>query len=176
MGIVHSALRRDLERTRLVLVSESPPDERRRRELADHIVWMMRALHLHHTAEDAGLWPLIRARNPSASALLDEMANDHRRIAPAITALEEAHNSRREIRYSVILSDSSCCLAACLGKSGIGTHRRAGHRIGTHPDPVGTRTEPNLSVPDDTVDAAVEHDEMFPAGTDRRRHGAGVNG
>ncbi|MCK8671182.1 hemerythrin domain-containing protein [Rhodococcus sp. HM1] len=95
MGIVHSALRRDLERTRLVLVSESPPDERRRRELADHIVWMMRALHLHHTAEDAGLWPLIRARNPSASALLDEMATDHRRIAPAITALEEAARAYR---------------------------------------------------------------------------------
>jgi len=95
MGIVHSALRRDLERTRLVLVSESPLDERRRRALAAHVVWMMHALHLHHTAEDAGLWPLIRARNPSASALLDEMATDHRRIAPAITALEEAARAYR---------------------------------------------------------------------------------
>jgi hypothetical protein len=90
MGIVHSALRRDLERTRMVLTDHPYPDPRQRRALASHLSWMMHFLHMHHTGEDVGLWPLIRARNPSAEALLDQMDADHRRIGPAITAVEDA--------------------------------------------------------------------------------------
>lgn len=96
MGIVHSALRRDLERTRMVLSAEPYPDAVRRRGLADHVVWMMHFLHIHHTGEDVGLWPLIRAKNPAAGALLDQMDADHRRIAPAITALEDAARAYRD--------------------------------------------------------------------------------
>ncbi|MFC7450006.1 hemerythrin domain-containing protein [Rhodococcus daqingensis] len=98
MGIVHSALRRDMERTRLVLRSRQSPDGKRRRALAAHIVWMMNVLRMHHTAEDVGLWPLIRVRNPSAAALLDEMDADHKRIAPAITALEDVARAYRDDR------------------------------------------------------------------------------
>lgn len=96
MGIVHSALRRDLERTRVVLSTEPYPDAERRRGLAAHLTWMMRFLHIHHTGEDVGLWPLIRAKNPAAGALLDQMDADHRRIAPAITALEDAARAYRD--------------------------------------------------------------------------------
>jgi hypothetical protein len=90
MGIVHSALRRDLERTRIVLNDRPYPDGERRRALASHLLWMMHFLHMHHTGEDIGLWPLVRAKNPAAETLLDQMDDDHQRIAPAITALEEA--------------------------------------------------------------------------------------
>lgn len=90
MGIVHSALRRDLERIRMTLQTEPYPKGKRRLALADHVVWLMHALRLHHSAEDAGLWPLIRAKNPSAGALLVRMEADHRRIAPAMIALEGA--------------------------------------------------------------------------------------
>lgn len=93
MGIVHSALRRDLERTRLVLTEQHQPDPGRRRAVAEHLEWMMRFLHQHHSGEDAGLWPLIRSQNPSAGPLLDQMELDHHRIAPAVSALEGA--SRR---------------------------------------------------------------------------------
>jgi hypothetical protein len=97
MGIVHSALRRDLERTRLVLSTPPYPDDERRREIAAHLLWMMHFLHVHHTGEDVGLWPLIRAKNPAAGPLLDEMDADHRRIAPGIDSLEEAaHAYRRD--------------------------------------------------------------------------------
>jgi hypothetical protein len=96
MGIVHSALRRDLERTRIALSTGPHPDAERRRGLAAHVVWMMHFLHIHHTGEDVGLWPLIRARNPAAGALLDQMDDDHRRIAPAITALEDAARAYRD--------------------------------------------------------------------------------
>ena len=96
MGIVHSALRRDLERTRMVLSAEPYPDAERRRGIAAHVVWMMHFLHIHHTGEDVGLWPLIRAKNPAAVALLDQMDADHRQIAPAITALEDAARTYRD--------------------------------------------------------------------------------
>lgn len=96
MGIVHSALRRDLERTRIVLEPQPYPDGRRRRKLAAHVLWMMRFLHIHHAGEDDGLWPLIRARNPSAGALLDQMDADHKRIAPAIGAVEEAAHAYQD--------------------------------------------------------------------------------
>lgn len=96
MGIVHSALRRDLERTRMVLSSEPHPPEERRRALAAHLIWMMHFLHIHHTGEDVGLWPLIRAKNPAAEALLDRMDADHQRIAPCISALEDAARAYRD--------------------------------------------------------------------------------
>ena len=96
MGIVHSALRRDLERTRMVLGTEPYPDARRRRAIAAHVEWMMHFLHVHHNGEDVGLWPLVRAKNPGAGPLLDQMDADHRRIAPAITALEDAARAYRD--------------------------------------------------------------------------------
>jgi hypothetical protein len=90
MGIVHSALRRDLERTRLVLSAPPYPEDERRRAIAEHLSWMMHFLHVHHTGEDDGLWPLVLARNPAAAELLQRMDADHKRIAPAITSLEQA--------------------------------------------------------------------------------------
>ncbi len=90
MGIVHGALRRDLLRTRDVLTAEPYPQGRRRRALGEHVVWMMEFLHAHHTSEDEGLWPLVRARNPAAGALLDSLEAEHLVISPAAAALGAA--------------------------------------------------------------------------------------
>jgi hypothetical protein len=96
MGIVHSALRRDLERTRLVLGAAPYPGDERRRSIADHLSWMMHFLHVHHTGEDDGLWPFVLARNPAAAELLASIGADHARIAPAITTLEQAATAYRD--------------------------------------------------------------------------------
>jgi hypothetical protein len=96
MGIVHSALRRDLERTRIVLTDQPHPDGDRRRAISSHLLWMMSFLHMHHTGEDIALWPLVRAKNPAAGPLLDQMDLDHQRIAPAITAVEVAARAYRD--------------------------------------------------------------------------------
>ncbi|WP_068275817.1 hemerythrin domain-containing protein [Aldersonia kunmingensis] len=77
MGIVHDALRRDLGRTREVLSATTPPDDAQRVAIADHVLWMMRFLHMHHGAEDLGFWPLVRSLNPDAAALLDQLDADH---------------------------------------------------------------------------------------------------
>jgi len=86
MGIVHSALKRDLSRARDVLATEPPPRGRQRVALGEHVTWMLDFLHGHHSGEDQGLWPLVRDRNPEAAELLDSMEADHARIAPAADA------------------------------------------------------------------------------------------
>lgn len=90
MGIVHDALRRDLRRTRAALSAGPCPQDGRRAAIADHVDWMMRFLRDHHRDEDAGLWPLMRRRNPAAGPLLDEMDAGHARITPAISPVEAA--------------------------------------------------------------------------------------
>jgi hemerythrin-like domain-containing protein len=90
MGIVHSALRRDLLRVRMVLVGETPLTEARRTGLADHVLWIMHALHVHHQGEDIGLYPMVLRNDPSTRALVEDMDADHQRIDPAIATLEAA--------------------------------------------------------------------------------------
>ena len=107
MGIVHSALRRDLERTRIVLTTAPYPEGRRRRAIADHLLAMMRFLHVHHHGEDEGLWPVLQRRDPSTVALVERMEADHARIAPAIGALEATAT-----RYGASAADREDLLAA----------------------------------------------------------------
>ncbi len=90
MGIVHAALRRDLERVREAVTTEPFPLAAQRRALGEHVVWLMDFLHTHHESEDRGLWPLVRLKNPAAGALLDSLEADHERIDPLASALREA--------------------------------------------------------------------------------------
>jgi hypothetical protein len=96
MGIVHSALRRDLVRTRMVLTDPAPISDARRVGLADHALWMMHALHVHHHGEDIGLYPMVLRNDPSTRALVEDMDRDHQRIDPAIAALETAARALRD--------------------------------------------------------------------------------
>ena len=90
MGIVHSALRRDLTRTATALTAQHPPADTQRVALAAHLTWMMDFLHRHHEGEDAGLWPLMRSLDPSAGDLLDQMEHDHAQITPEMAELSTA--------------------------------------------------------------------------------------
>lgn len=87
MGVVHSALRRDLKRTRILLTGGHPLSDERRRALADHLVWMMAFLERHHTGEDRGLYPMVQRRNPGARELLESMDAEHQAIHPAMDRL-----------------------------------------------------------------------------------------
>ncbi len=90
MGIVHSALRRDLTRTTAAVSASPPPGDDQRHAIAEHLVWMMEFLHRHHVGEDDGLWPLVRVADPTAGALLDDMDADHARIGPPLEAVVAA--------------------------------------------------------------------------------------
>lgn len=101
MGIVHDALKRDLLRARQVLLASPAPQGRQRVAVGKHVTWMLAVLHAHHSSEDAGLWPLVRQRNPAAAELLDSMEADHARIAPAADVVAVA---ARE--YTTTMADS----------------------------------------------------------------------
>ncbi len=90
MGIVHDALRRDLRRAIGTLSTAPYPEGAQRRAIGGHMSWMMQFLHAHHEGEDAGLWPLVRTRNPRAVPLLDAMEADHGRVAPLVDASDRA--------------------------------------------------------------------------------------
>lgn len=90
MGIIHQALRRDLERAAAVLGGEPAPSSRQRKAIARHLVWMMAFLRAHHESEDNGLYPVVRERRPDVAPLLDTMDRDHTAMTPAITAVESA--------------------------------------------------------------------------------------
>ena len=92
MGIVHSALRRDLERSCIVLKAGTVPDARRQ-ALAEHLVWMMDFLHHHHEGEDSGLYPLVRSKDATLGAILDSMNSEHEAIVPAMDEVKTAARS-----------------------------------------------------------------------------------
>ena len=102
MAIVHGALRRDLLRGREVAATSPYPEGRQRKALGEHVVWLMDFLHAHHTGEDEGLWPVVRAKNPAAGPLLDSLEADHLRIEPAAAALRSAG-----VRYAASSEDDT---------------------------------------------------------------------
>ena len=83
MGIVHTALRRDLGRLHDALTNGRPGPEQRE-ALGAHAAWMMEFLHAHHAGEDDGLYPMVLAKNPAALELLAVMEADHKRVIPAM--------------------------------------------------------------------------------------------
>jgi hemerythrin-like domain-containing protein len=89
MGIVHRAIRRDLERARVVLGATPAPGDRQRAAVGDQLRWVLAFLEAHHRSEDEGLYPVVRERRPDAAALLDDMAADHAAVALAVHELEE---------------------------------------------------------------------------------------
>jgi hemerythrin-like domain-containing protein len=122
MGIVHSALRRDLVRIRLVLDSPGEVTDTRRVALAEHVLWLMGFLHQHHQGEDEGLYPQVLRKNPGAVELLETMHVDHSRIEPALTALDAAARDIRDDRpgsqreLQVCLDDMAAVLVPHLAR------------------------------------------------------------
>jgi hemerythrin-like domain-containing protein/uncharacterized protein YndB with AHSA1/START domain len=90
MRIVHTALRRDLAHAQTALTEPPYPDRAQRAALSAHLRWVLGFLHRHHEAEDDYLYPMVRAANPGAATLLNEMAADHNAIQTAMAAAERA--------------------------------------------------------------------------------------
>jgi hypothetical protein len=89
-GIIHAALRRDLDRLALLLGQPEDLSDARLRALGNHARWLMDLLHEHHSGEDDRLFPVIRRNNPGTAELLDAMASEHAAIAEAVQALTDA--------------------------------------------------------------------------------------
>lgn len=90
MTLFHSALRRDLERSRLLLQDPSWLTSRRRRRLGRHLLWVTGALRWHHEGEDHDLWPLLLERDPESQTVLERMEAEHHAIDEPLLRFEQA--------------------------------------------------------------------------------------
>jgi iron-sulfur cluster repair protein YtfE (RIC family) len=91
MYAMHDALRRELRHLAEVTANA---DDDPRRILGTAAGWELfkKALHVHHTAEDDALWPVMRealAGRPDDLALLEAMEAEHAAIDPVIEAIDE---------------------------------------------------------------------------------------
>jgi hypothetical protein len=96
MIAAHDAFRRDL--VSLVKATQGPdrhsPD--RQRSVAAGWELFKRQLHVHHTAEDDLIWPVLRERlghSANALSVLDDMEAEHERIDPLLAAVDHGFAS-----------------------------------------------------------------------------------
>ena len=89
----HAAFRRDLVRLARAAAFADLPDPARRASVRAGWETFKRQLHLHHTAEDAIVWPALRQRlahSEHAQSVLDAMEEEHKRIDPLLAAVDSA--------------------------------------------------------------------------------------
>ena len=91
MIAAHDAFRRDLTRLTRTTGSANLADPARRQSVAAGWDLFKRQLHLHHTAEDQIIWPVLRPRlehSPAALSVLDAMEAEHALIDPLLAAVD----------------------------------------------------------------------------------------
>ena len=99
MLAAHAALRRDLERLARAASFADLPDPARRASVRVGWETFKRQLRLHHTAEDAVIWPALRQRlahSDSAQSVLDAMEAEHQQIDPLLAAVDGAFARAQE--------------------------------------------------------------------------------
>jgi Hemerythrin HHE cation binding domain len=92
MIAAHDAFRRDLTRLAAAASTANLSDPARRQSVAAGWDLFRRELHLHHTAEDDIIWPILRPRladSPAALSVLDAMEAEHERIDPLLAAVDD---------------------------------------------------------------------------------------
>ncbi|GAA0396343.1 hypothetical protein Acor_49110 [Acrocarpospora corrugata] len=99
----HRGLRRDFGRLAEALDRCPAGDERRRALIDEHTAMQLRALHHHHSDEDANIWPLLRSLVPESTEVLDRLEAEHQEMDDVIARLtgrprpapEQARDLRR---------------------------------------------------------------------------------
>ena len=97
MLAAHDAFRRDLARLARAAAAADLSDPAKRQSVAAGWELFKRELHLHHTAEDEIIWPVLRPRlahSENALSVLDEMEEEHERIDPLLAAVDAAFVQR----------------------------------------------------------------------------------
>ena len=97
MLAAHQAFRRDLARLVRAAAVADLTDPAKRQSVAAGWELFKRELHLHHTAEDELIWPVLRPRlahSENALSVLDAMEEEHERIDPLLAAVDAAFAQR----------------------------------------------------------------------------------
>jgi hypothetical protein len=98
MLAAHRAFRRDVTTLARAASRDTLRDPVRRVTVGTGWEVFRRQLLLHHQAEDAGVWPVLRTRLAGRAdelAVLDEMAAEHRLIDPLVATVDQALGDER---------------------------------------------------------------------------------
>ncbi len=119
MLAAHAAFRRDLAQLARAAAFAELPDPRRRASVRAGWEVFKRQLHLHHTAEDAIVWPALRerlSRSDDAQSVLDAMESEHQQIDPLLAAVDGAFARAEEGHRADArtIGDAADALAASL--------------------------------------------------------------
>jgi iron-sulfur cluster repair protein YtfE (RIC family) len=105
MLAAHDAFRRDLTRLARAAATADLSDPARRQSVAAGWELLKRELHLHHTAEDEIIWPVLRPRlvhSQSALSVLEAMEEEHDLIDPLLAAVDTAFSAAPDRLADVI--------------------------------------------------------------------------
>ncbi|MGY1773279.1 hemerythrin domain-containing protein [Blastococcus sp. SYSU D00813] len=90
MNTVHTFFRREFRLAGGVVRRVEEGDGRRARVVADHVEFLTRTLHHHHTGEDEMIWPKLLERVPEELApIVRLMEAQHERVAEILAGIEE---------------------------------------------------------------------------------------
>ncbi|GAA0794232.1 hemerythrin domain-containing protein [Spirilliplanes yamanashiensis] len=90
MPAVHTFFRREFRLAGGLVRAVRDGDTARAQEIADHLEYLTRMLHHHHTAEDELAWPLLLARVPGELApLVRLMESQHERVDTLLAEVDE---------------------------------------------------------------------------------------
>lgn len=105
MLAAHDAFRRDLTRLVRAAAAADLSDPARRQPVAAGWELFKHQLHLHHTAEDEIIWPVLRPRlahSEHALSVLDAMEDEHELIDPLLAAVDAGFTRGDESLADVI--------------------------------------------------------------------------
>ena len=90
MVLIHLFLRREFRLAGGVLRRVAAGDTRRAHEVADHLDFLDRFLHHHHTLEDELLWPVLLERVPEELApIVHLMESQHAGVEGALARISD---------------------------------------------------------------------------------------
>lgn len=95
MYVMHHAFRRDLHRFQAVVPAIEAHEKNRWQQVHERWQFFATTLHHHHSAEDAGLWPLMLSRASAADDMaavevLEAMEAEHASIDPVLNDCADA--------------------------------------------------------------------------------------
>ena len=105
MLAAHDAFRRDLTRLVRTAAAADLSDPARRQSVEAGWELFKHQLHLHHTAEDEIIWPVLRPRlahSEHALSVLDAMEDEHELIDPLLAAVDAGFAQRDDSLADVI--------------------------------------------------------------------------
>jgi hypothetical protein len=117
MLAAHAAFRRDLTQLARAAAFADLPDPGRRASVQAGWELFKRQLHLHHTAEDAIVWPALRerlGRSDAAQSVLDAMEAEHQQIDPLLAAVDDAFDGARQGHRTDAIAGAADALATSL--------------------------------------------------------------